>query len=95
MSCSNLDSNEDVRLNERDCEESEESADEIDNVLVNPDIYLARNIKIQRSKQKVCKTSLTRYTKESQLNTGGGTWSTPATTHVQRFVSKVLPEWWY
>ncbi|XP_055924540.1 uncharacterized protein LOC129956631 [Argiope bruennichi] len=31
LSCSNLDSDEDIRLHESDCKESEESADEIDN----------------------------------------------------------------
>ncbi|GFW89901.1 hypothetical protein TNCV_2979971 [Trichonephila clavipes] len=39
LSCSNLDSEEDIRLSESDCEESEESADIIDNIPVNPDIY--------------------------------------------------------
>ncbi|GFX18765.1 uncharacterized protein TNCV_3019231 [Trichonephila clavipes] len=32
-----------VRLNESYCEESEESADEIGNIPVNPDVYVARN----------------------------------------------------
>ncbi|GFV87685.1 uncharacterized protein TNCV_779691 [Trichonephila clavipes] len=40
--CSNLDSEEDIRLSESDCEESEESADEIDNIPVNPDAYIVR-----------------------------------------------------
>ncbi|GFX76175.1 uncharacterized protein TNCV_2144791 [Trichonephila clavipes] len=44
LSCSNLDSNEDIRLSGSDCEESEESADVIDNIPVNPDIYVARDI---------------------------------------------------
>ncbi|GFT98878.1 uncharacterized protein TNCV_3792841 [Trichonephila clavipes] len=43
LSCSNLDSEEDVRLSESDCEESEESADVIDNIPVNPDMYVARD----------------------------------------------------
>ncbi|GFV79520.1 histone-lysine N-methyltransferase SETMAR [Trichonephila clavipes] len=38
-----VDSDEDIRLDESDCEESEESADVIDNIPVNPDIYLARD----------------------------------------------------
>ncbi|GFV52745.1 uncharacterized protein TNCV_2874161 [Trichonephila clavipes] len=33
---------EDIRLNESDCEESKESADVIDDIPVNPDIYVAR-----------------------------------------------------
>ncbi|GFX61297.1 hypothetical protein TNCV_1171361 [Trichonephila clavipes] len=37
---------EDMRLNERDCEESEESADVIDNILVNPDIFATRDGKV-------------------------------------------------
>ncbi|GFV24913.1 hypothetical protein TNCV_883791 [Trichonephila clavipes] len=37
------DSDEDVRLNESDCEESEESADVIDNISVNSDIYVAKD----------------------------------------------------
>ncbi|GFV98548.1 uncharacterized protein TNCV_4848771 [Trichonephila clavipes] len=41
LSCFNLDFNEDIRLSESDCEESEESADIIDNIPVNPDIYVA------------------------------------------------------
>ncbi|GFS52395.1 hypothetical protein TNCV_4850991 [Trichonephila clavipes] len=39
--CSNLDSDEDIKLSESDCEESEESADIIDNIPVNPDIYIS------------------------------------------------------
>ncbi|GFX03835.1 hypothetical protein TNCV_2114071 [Trichonephila clavipes] len=42
VSCSNLDSDEDLRLSESDCKKSEESADLIDN-LVNPDTYIARD----------------------------------------------------
>ncbi|GFV67036.1 uncharacterized protein TNCV_357211 [Trichonephila clavipes] len=38
LSCSNLDSDEDIRLSESDCEESGESADEIENIPVNRDI---------------------------------------------------------
>ncbi|GFV62338.1 GPI mannosyltransferase 2 [Trichonephila clavipes] len=49
----------------------------------------ARN---QRTVQTLCKTSLTWNTDESQLNNGGGRWSTPAAMHVQRFVSPVLPD---
>ncbi|GFW37501.1 uncharacterized protein TNCV_861081 [Trichonephila clavipes] len=41
--CSNLDSDEDIRLSESDYEESEESADIIDNIPVNPDTYIARD----------------------------------------------------
>ncbi|GFU70536.1 hypothetical protein TNCV_2511921 [Trichonephila clavipes] len=36
-----LDSNEDIRLKESDCEESEESSDLIDNIPVNSDINVA------------------------------------------------------
>ncbi|GFU79954.1 uncharacterized protein TNCV_578341 [Trichonephila clavipes] len=43
LSCSNLDFNEDIRLSESDCEKSKESADEIDNIPANPDIYVARD----------------------------------------------------
>ncbi|GFV19070.1 transposable element Tcb2 transposase [Trichonephila clavipes] len=43
LSCSNLDSDEDIRLRENNCEESEESEDAIDNIPVNPDIYVARH----------------------------------------------------
>ncbi|GFU93387.1 uncharacterized protein TNCV_1861171 [Trichonephila clavipes] len=42
LSCSNLYSDEDIRLIESDYEEFEESADEIDNIPVNPDIYVVR-----------------------------------------------------
>ncbi|GFV57808.1 hypothetical protein TNCV_3071871 [Trichonephila clavipes] len=35
----NRDSDEDIRLSESDCEESEEGADVIENIPVNPDIY--------------------------------------------------------
>ncbi|GFW17863.1 uncharacterized protein TNCV_1134631 [Trichonephila clavipes] len=41
LSYSDLDSDEDIRLNERECKESEERADVIDNIPVNPDIYVA------------------------------------------------------
>ncbi|GFU95081.1 uncharacterized protein TNCV_4138651 [Trichonephila clavipes] len=34
---------EDIRLSESECEESEESVVVIDNILVNPDIYVARD----------------------------------------------------
>ncbi|GFX60778.1 hypothetical protein TNCV_4977541 [Trichonephila clavipes] len=38
-----LDSDDDICLFESDCEESEEGADEIDNIPVNPDTYGARD----------------------------------------------------
>ncbi|GFW62026.1 uncharacterized protein TNCV_1684571 [Trichonephila clavipes] len=41
LACSNLHSDENIKLSESDCEESEESADIIDNIPVNPDIYVA------------------------------------------------------
>ncbi|GFW19157.1 uncharacterized protein TNCV_254841 [Trichonephila clavipes] len=40
---SNLDSDEDVRLNQSDCKESEEKTDIIDYIPVNTDIYIARD----------------------------------------------------
>ncbi|GFT16488.1 uncharacterized protein TNCV_281251 [Trichonephila clavipes] len=43
LSCYNLNSDEDARLSESDSEESEESADVIDNIPVNPAIYVARD----------------------------------------------------
>ncbi|GFW64620.1 uncharacterized protein TNCV_700261 [Trichonephila clavipes] len=43
LSCSSLDCDEDIRLRESDCEESEKSTDRIDNIPVNPDIYFARD----------------------------------------------------
>ncbi|GFT07612.1 uncharacterized protein TNCV_4045671 [Trichonephila clavipes] len=43
LSCSNLDSVKDIRLSDSDCEESEESADIIDNIPVNIDIYIAKD----------------------------------------------------
>ncbi|GFV25499.1 uncharacterized protein TNCV_1147691 [Trichonephila clavipes] len=43
LSCSNLDFDEDIILSESNCKESEESAVEIDNIPVNPDIYVARD----------------------------------------------------
>ncbi|GFX17606.1 down syndrome cell adhesion molecule-like protein Dscam2 [Trichonephila clavipes] len=36
----NLDFDEDIKLNESECEEYEENADLIDNILVNPDTYM-------------------------------------------------------
>ncbi|GFT11696.1 hypothetical protein TNCV_264831 [Trichonephila clavipes] len=42
VSCSTLDSDEGIRLNESDCEESEESADVFNNIPVNPDIYVSK-----------------------------------------------------
>ncbi|GFU91889.1 hypothetical protein TNCV_3192731 [Trichonephila clavipes] len=47
-------------------------------------IEICRN---QRTKQALCKTSLTRNTNNVQLNNGGGKLPTPADMHVQRFVS--------
>ncbi|GFV98050.1 uncharacterized protein TNCV_4448101 [Trichonephila clavipes] len=41
LSCSNLDSNKNIRLSESDYGESEESADIIDNIPVNSDIYIS------------------------------------------------------
>ncbi|GFW97639.1 uncharacterized protein TNCV_685091 [Trichonephila clavipes] len=41
--CLNLDSDEDKRLSESDCKETEERADVIDNIPVNPDIYVTRD----------------------------------------------------
>ncbi|GFW63262.1 hypothetical protein TNCV_3476781 [Trichonephila clavipes] len=38
------DSDENMRLNESDCEEFVESADEIDNIPVYPDIYATRDV---------------------------------------------------
>ncbi|GFX22895.1 hypothetical protein TNCV_2606371 [Trichonephila clavipes] len=43
LSCSNLDSDDDIKLSERDYEESEECADIFDNIPVNPDIYNTRD----------------------------------------------------
>ncbi|GFY13482.1 hypothetical protein TNCV_1803531 [Trichonephila clavipes] len=40
LSRSNLDSDEDIRLTECDCEEYKEIADTIDNIPVNPDIHV-------------------------------------------------------
>ncbi|GFT04952.1 uncharacterized protein TNCV_4744891 [Trichonephila clavipes] len=39
----NLDFDEDIGLNESDCGEPSESADVIDNIPVNPDVYVARD----------------------------------------------------
>ncbi|GFV78422.1 hypothetical protein TNCV_95791 [Trichonephila clavipes] len=41
LSCTNLNSDEDIRLRESDYEESEESVDEIDNIPVNHDITMS------------------------------------------------------
>ncbi|GFT65063.1 hypothetical protein TNCV_2610941 [Trichonephila clavipes] len=38
--CSNLDSDEDIKLSESDCEEYKEIGNEIDTIPVNPDIYI-------------------------------------------------------
>ncbi|GFV66366.1 hypothetical protein TNCV_1478301 [Trichonephila clavipes] len=43
LPCSNLDYNEGIRLSESDCEESEESAHEIDSFPVNLDIYVSKH----------------------------------------------------
>ncbi|GFW97805.1 hypothetical protein TNCV_1425681 [Trichonephila clavipes] len=43
LSCSDLYSNENIRLSESDCEESEKSADTIDNIPVIAGIYIARD----------------------------------------------------
>ncbi|GFX93893.1 uncharacterized protein TNCV_3412561 [Trichonephila clavipes] len=40
---SSLNSDEDIRLSESDCEESEKKSDEIDNVPVHSDIYAVRD----------------------------------------------------
>ncbi|GFV11098.1 uncharacterized protein TNCV_2718421 [Trichonephila clavipes] len=40
LSCSNLDSDQDIRLNENDCEKFKGSAEIIDNILVNSDMYI-------------------------------------------------------
>ncbi|GFU45976.1 transposable element Tcb1 transposase [Trichonephila clavipes] len=42
LSCSNLDSDEDIRLSESDCEESEESVDIIDNIACDNRIVMAQ-----------------------------------------------------
>ncbi|GFU91042.1 hypothetical protein TNCV_4923731 [Trichonephila clavipes] len=39
-----IDSVEDIRLSESDCEEFEVSADEINNIPVNPDVYMSLGI---------------------------------------------------
>ncbi|GFT00882.1 hypothetical protein TNCV_4053401 [Trichonephila clavipes] len=43
LPCSNLESDEGIRLNGSDHEESENRADEIDNIPVNPETYVARD----------------------------------------------------
>ncbi|GFV59160.1 uncharacterized protein TNCV_2339011 [Trichonephila clavipes] len=43
LSSSNLDSNKGIRFSKSDCEESEETADVIDNTPVNPDTYVTRD----------------------------------------------------
>ncbi|GFT52529.1 hypothetical protein TNCV_14921 [Trichonephila clavipes] len=43
LSCSYLDFDEDLKLTESDCEKSDESADVIDKIPVNPNIYVSRN----------------------------------------------------
>ncbi|GFV38333.1 hypothetical protein TNCV_3951961 [Trichonephila clavipes] len=45
LSCSNLDSDEDIRMSESDCEEYEESANIIDNIPENHDIYIPKDFK--------------------------------------------------
>ncbi|GFV36588.1 hypothetical protein TNCV_2261071 [Trichonephila clavipes] len=42
LSCSNLNSDEDIRLSKSNCEESKKSSEEIDNIAVNLDIYVTR-----------------------------------------------------
>ncbi|GFS77960.1 hypothetical protein TNCV_2028301 [Trichonephila clavipes] len=44
LSCSNLDSNEDIRLGESDCEESAESSDVIGKIPINSDKYIPLGI---------------------------------------------------
>ncbi|GFW44538.1 transposable element Tc3 transposase [Trichonephila clavipes] len=56
--------------------------DQIDNLILS----MPRRFKNQRTKQEICKTSLTWNTNETQLNNGGDRWSVPAATHVQRIV---------
>ncbi|GFT30949.1 uncharacterized protein TNCV_1683231 [Trichonephila clavipes] len=41
LCCSNLDSDKDIRFRESDYEESKESGYEINNIPVNPDIYMS------------------------------------------------------
>ncbi|GFV66264.1 uncharacterized protein TNCV_2736781 [Trichonephila clavipes] len=41
--CSNLDFDANIRVSKSDCEESEASADEIDKISVNLDIYVSRD----------------------------------------------------
>ncbi|GFV48178.1 hypothetical protein TNCV_3554571 [Trichonephila clavipes] len=55
------------------------------------DIYTS-SVKNQRSKQALCKTNLTRNANDAQLDNGDGRWLIPAATHVQCFVSPVLPD---
>ncbi|GFV65230.1 hypothetical protein TNCV_4572301 [Trichonephila clavipes] len=43
LSCTNINSDEDIRLRESDCEESEENADIIENIPVNLDLYIDRD----------------------------------------------------
>ncbi|GFV97320.1 uncharacterized protein TNCV_2038301 [Trichonephila clavipes] len=43
LCCSNLASDQHIKLSKSDSEESVERADEIDNIQVNPDIYIARD----------------------------------------------------
>ncbi|GFU54405.1 hypothetical protein TNCV_3938081 [Trichonephila clavipes] len=50
------------------------------------------SVKNQRTKQALCKTSLAWNTNDAQKNNGGDRWSTPATTHMQHFVSIVFPD---
>ncbi|GFV68808.1 hypothetical protein TNCV_1969801 [Trichonephila clavipes] len=54
-------------------------------------VQKSRHVKNQRIIQAPCKTCLIRNKNESQLNNGGSRWSKPTATHVQRFVSPVLP----
>ncbi|GFS78622.1 hypothetical protein TNCV_3148201 [Trichonephila clavipes] len=50
------------------------------------------SVKNQRTEQALCKTSLRWNLNDAQLSNGGGRWSTPASTHVQRFASTALPD---
>ncbi|GFV32672.1 hypothetical protein TNCV_441641 [Trichonephila clavipes] len=45
LSCSHLDFEEYIRLNESDCKKLEESVDEIDSIPVNPDLYIYMSLK--------------------------------------------------
>ncbi|GFX66947.1 hypothetical protein TNCV_4180721 [Trichonephila clavipes] len=58
MSCFNLDSDESIRLHEGDCKESEESADVIDNIPINPDVcYMS--LRIAQNRYRIVNRFLT------------------------------------